>query len=198
MRSYEHNEELARQAGASNFIDATGKYKGKIVRAEAVTSKNGTEGVEFSFESEDGRTANYLQCWTYNAKGEPLYGLKMLNAILTCARVRGIKAEETTIKDRDATRKATIFPSLTDRPIGLLLQREGYIKGNGDTGFKFNIYAPFHAQTELTATEMLDGKTTPEALPKILASLSDKPMQAGRQAPAGGYQQPSENPADAW
>lgn len=198
MRSYEHNDDLARQAGASNFIDATGKYKGKIVRAEAVTSRNKTEGVEFTFEADDGRMARYLTCWTYNDKGEALYGLKMLNAILTCARVRAIKPEVASIKDGDATRQATVFPALENKPIGLLLQREGYLKDNGETGYKFNIFTPFHAQTELTAGELLDSKTTPEALPKILATLADKPMKAGRQAPAGGYQQPSENPADAW
>lgn len=198
MRSYEHNDDLARQAGASNFIDATGKYKGKIVRAEEVVSKNNTEGVEITFEADDGRVANYLTCWTYNDKGEPLYGLKMLNAILTCARVRGIKPEETTIKDGDSARKAIVFPALANKPVGLLLQREGYIKNNGDTGFKFNIYAPFHAQTELTAAEILDGKTAPEALPKILAGLADKPMKAGRQAASGGSHQQSENPADGW
>ncbi|MFC4275533.1 hypothetical protein [Achromobacter aloeverae] len=194
MRNYQYDEDSAKQAGVSSFIDATGKYIGKFVMAEAITSKKGTEGIEFSFESDDGRTANFLQCWTYNADGEPLYGLKMLNAILCCARLKTMTPKEQMVQGKDGQRKATVFPGIIDRRIGLLLQREEYQKDNGDVGYKFNIYAPFHADTELMASELIEGKTEPQALAKALAGLADKPMQTRKRTSQPARQ--SENPAD--
>lgn len=199
MRSYEYNEDAARQANSSNFIDETGKYVGKFTRVEAVTSKKGTEGLEFTFESDDGRTANYLQLWTHNASGEAIYGFKMLSAVLSCMRVKTIAPEKAIIQDKDSKREATVYPGMTNKPIGVLLQKEFYEKTNGDIGFKFNIFAPFHSGTELTALEMADGKTTPEALAKMVSTLADKPLQKnGRSAPGNSYSPQSENPADGW
>lgn len=197
MRSYEFNEDSARQAGASNFIDSTGKYKGSFTLAKELISKKGTEGIEFSFEADDGRVANYLQLWTYNAKGEPLYGLKVLNAILTCARLKTLTGKEAQLKGKDGMENVITFPSLYERKIGLLLQREEYRKSDGTAGYKFNIYAPFHPDTELMASELLDKKTAPELLAKVLSGLADKPMSA-TQPRTSQTAAASENPADDW
>jgi hypothetical protein len=198
MRNYDFNEESARQAGASNFIDATGKYKGNFTLAKEVISQKGTEGIEFSFESDDGRTANYLQLWTYNAKGEALYGKKVLDALLCCARLKTLTPKEETIQGKNGAEKVLTFPGLYDRKIGLLLQREEYQKSNGDVGYKFNIFAPFHAETELMAVELLDKKTTPELLPKVLSGLADKPLQTRSRTTSTQTAAMSENPADSW
>jgi len=195
MRKYEFNEESARQAGVSNFIDATGKYKGSITQAKLVMSRQGTEGVELTFEAEDGRVANYLQLWTFDKDGKPIYGKKVMDALMCCARVKTLTPQETIIDGQNTT----VLPGLHGRRIGLLLQREEYLKRDGDVGYKFNIYAPFHADTELMAAELLDGKTTPEALPKVLEGLRDKPLRsrpAGNQSSSG--HPASENPADPW
>lgn len=199
MRNYEFNEESARQAGASNFIDSTGKYKGVFTLAKQIISSKGTEGVEFNFESEDGRAANYLQLWTFDVNGKPLYGKKVMDALLCCVRLKTLVAKEETIQGKDGAEKAIVFPGLHGRKIGLLLQREEYRKKNGDVGYKFNIHAPFHADTELMAVELLDGKTAPEALAKAVEGLRDKPLSASapaRQSSSQGVQ--SENPADLW
>lgn len=197
MRNYEFNEESARQAGASNFIDATGKYKGRFTLAKEVISQKGTEGIGFSFESHDGRAANYLQLWTYNAKGEALYGKKVLDALMCCARLKTLTPKEAMVKGKNGDEKAMTFPGLYDRDIGLLLQKEEYVKSNGTTGYKFNIYAPFHADTELMAAELLDKKTAPEMLPKVLAGMTDKLLPANQPRTSQTTAQ-SENPADDW
>ncbi|OZI17960.1 hypothetical protein [Bordetella genomosp. 7] len=197
MRNYEFNEESARQAGASNYIDASGKYKGAFTLAKQVISRKGTEGIEFSFEADDGRTANFLQLWTFDADGKPLYGKKVLDALLCCARLKTLTAKEETIQGKNGPEKAIVFPGLVGRKIGLLLQKEGYIKSNGDPGYKFNIYASFHADTELMAVELLDGKTAPEMLPKVLEGMADKPAPTARQTTSQTTAM-SENPADDW
>ena len=85
---------------------------------------------------------------------------------------------------------ATIFPELTDKRVGLLLQREEYIKSDGSTGAKVNIFGVFDPDTELTASEILAKKTQPEVLARMMAALKDKPLAGAKPQtatqPAGG------------
>lgn len=188
MRSYSLNPEAAKGAGMTSRIEETGRYVGTFTRAEIVTSKKNTEGVEFTFTSTDGRTADYLTCWTYNADGRELYGYKILQAVMTCLRVKNVEPAAMKFTDRDgAPRNANGFPALTGKPIGLLLQREEYEKQDGSIGFKFNIVAPFDPTTGLAAGEILDRKTTAEYIDRILPTLRDKPAQARRDAPSTQY-----------
>lgn len=186
-RSYALDTDSARGAGQSgNFISETGKYKGVFTRAEAVTSKKGTEGIEFSFRADDKREAEYLTLWTYNKEGKELYGLKMLNAIMTCVGAREIKPVDGTVDkwngNAKVPTKATIFPALMGKPIGLLLQRAEYEKDDGSVGSKVEIFAPFKADTEQTAAEVLDRVVSPVMLAKMVATLHDKPIQGKRPA----------------
>lgn len=188
-RSYSLDPKSAAKAGVTSYITETGKYVGKFTRAEIVKSQQGTEGVEFSFVTDDGLRSDYLTLWTYNAKGDALPSLHVLNAIMACLRVRELAPAKITVVDFGGTRSADGFPSLMDKPIGVLLQREEYEKnklgadGQPLIGYKFNLVAPFEAKTELTAGEILKQITTPEQLPKMVAKLKDKPLQK-RRAPA--------------
>lgn len=186
-RSYTADANAARQANTNNFIDQSGKYKGVFTLAEAVTSKKGTEGIEFSFKSEDGQQANYLTLWTYNENNEPLYGFKVLSAIMTVMGIKELTPKQGNIPDKDGnSRQVTAFPILHNKPVGLVLQKVLYTKNNGDDGYKFNIFAPFQSQTELTAKELLDGKTQPHALSGIVANLKDKDERTTKPI-NGGY-----------
>lgn len=180
-RSYSLDPEQARQAGVSNRITESGRYVGRFTRAEAIKSRQNTEGVEFTFETDDGQTADYLTCWTYNERGESLYGFKVLMAVMTCLRVKQLAPRQMQFQGRDGARVADGFPDLMDKPIGLLLQREEYAKQDGSTGFKFNIALPFDAASNLTAGEILGKATTPVALDKAQAALRDKPLQKRRE-----------------
>lgn len=183
MRSYNLDPKSAAAAGAANYISETGKYVGTFTRAEIITSQAKTEGVEFSFVDQSGLRCDYLSLWTYNKDGEPLPSLKALNAIMACLRMRTLEPQPITVVRHDgATEQATGFPALTGKPIGLLLQREAYLKRNGDEGYKFNLFAPFDSATELTAGEILAKKSQPEQLAKMVAVLKDKPLQANRGA----------------
>lgn len=181
-RTYSLDPEQAKQAGVSNRIVESGRYLGRFTRAEAIKSRQNTEGVEFTFETDDGQTADYLTCWTYNERGESLYGLKVLMAVMTCLRVKQLAPKQMQFQGRDGARVGDGFPDLMDKPIGLLLQREEYAKQDGSTGFKFNIALPFDAASNLTAGEILGKATTPAALDKAQAALRDKPLQKRREA----------------
>lgn len=186
MRNYNLNQESAKQAdNFGNYLDETGKYKGTFIVAEAVTSTKGTEGIEFTFKSEDGREANYLTIWTHAKDGKELQGLKTLNAIMACMRLPKIEVAKMSIEKYDTNQRqkvqvvSDVFPALMKRPIGVLLQREAYQKTGGKgIGHKLNIVAAFEPQTELMASELIAKKTVPEQLGKMVSRLADKPLKA--------------------
>lgn len=184
MRAYDLNPEQAKQASASARITETGKYIGRFTRAEEVKSKQGTEGIEFAFESNDGQSADFLSLWTVNRDGKEIYGMKMVNAIMACLRTRSIKPVDGSVEKFQNGAKtkvqATIYPDLMNKPIGVLLQRETYEKNDGSFASKFNIYACFDATSGMTAGEILDRATKAEQLDKIMKTFRDKPLQSAR------------------
>jgi len=119
--------------------------------------------------------------------------------MLACLRVRG--AEEGQIEfdawDKNTKgmvrRKAPGYPALMGKRIGLLLQKvkETDDKGNDRDGIV--IYAVFQADTELTASEVLDSKTTPEKLPKMLQALMLNPVRDNRKKSATAMPAPAQS-----
>lgn len=193
----------ARKADAVNSsIRETGKYVGVITRAEKLLSKNNVQGLGLSFKSDDGATANYLDLYTIKPDGEKLRGLGFVQAILCCTRTK--EAQEGSISferwDKDAGQmvKATEngYPALMGKRIGLLLQKE--IATNNKTGAdveRLNIFGVFEAGSELTASEILDKKTQPEQLEKMVQVLMSRPLRdtrvkAAAHAPAGSAPEP--------
>ena len=178
----------ARKAdNVSSNITTAGKYIGVITRAEKLTSKKGTEGFGLSFKADDGSTANYLDLYTVNASGEKLRGLGFVQAILACTKTS--EAQEGTITfdawDRDAgsvvKKSAPGYPALMGKRIGLLLQEE--LSTNSNTGAdvkRVTIFGVFEADSELTASEILDKKTQPEQLAKLVQSLMARPVRDTR------------------
>lgn len=187
-RSYNLDTEAARAANTGgNFLNETGKFVGIFTRAEAVTAGTGTEGIEFTFKAQDGREAPYLTIYTYKKDGTALPGLKTVNAIMTCLGLREIKPTEGMVDrfedGKKVPTKATIFPAMQGKPIGLLLQRVEYMKTKGEAagtiGHKVEIFAPFKADTEQTAIEVLD-RAPAGGLARLVERLADKPLPAGK------------------
>lgn len=161
----------------STIIRETGRYVGVITRAEKLSSQKGTVGVGFSFKSDDGATANYLDVYTEKANGEQLWGHAIVQSILCCTRVKN--ADEGPITFEKWTRDqgivettATGYPALMGKRIGLVLQR--VLETNQTTGAdvdRVNIARVFEAATGLTSSEILDGKTKPEKIDAMMKSL---------------------------
>ncbi|MCE2918225.1 MAG: hypothetical protein LW768_22125 [Rubrivivax sp.] len=177
MKTYDLNTNNARAAGMSTRITEKGAYIGKFTRAQAITAKSGAEGIEFSFESDDGQRADYLSIWTTNRDGKELYGRKVLDAIMTCMKARSISAEPTPFKRNDGqTEMVPQFRALLGR-VGVFLVSEQYEKDDGSVASKMALVLPFEADTKRTAAEVLD-KASAGSFDRILASLRDKPLQA--------------------
>lgn len=194
------NPDEARKADKqSNIIRETGAYKGVITRAEKLVSKNNVKGVGFSLKTADGSTANYLDVYTTRADGSLLWGANLVQAVLACTRVKDAPEGEITFEKWDADVREMVkttavgYPALMGKPIGFVLQREiGTYEGR-DTD-KVLLVRVYDAATGLTSTEILDGKTKAEALPKFMASLA--PVRDTRKkqaaAPTGNNPPPIE------
>lgn len=181
---YALDTQEARKADTQgNQIKELGKYIGTITQAEDITAKSGTKGVALSFTSNSGQKTK-VGIYTVKKDGTKLSGLSMLNALMTCLSLRNIapKAGKVTHYDYDAkadiVEDGSVFPELC-KPVGFLLETEDYLKNDGNTvGTRMVLRGVFHANSELTASEVLDKKTKPEQLEKMVASLRHRPLKA--------------------
>lgn len=168
-------------------IKEIGKYIGEFTQAKNLVTKKGGKGIEFIFKTQSGQKAN-LAIYTLGANGEKYHGYDLLMAIMACMSLRAItpthgkatKYDYATKKD--VIEKCQIFPDLC-KPIGVLLETEDYQKQDGSSGTRMVLKNVFQASTELTASEILDRKTTPEQLEKMVAALRHHPLK--------GYTQPT-------
>lgn len=198
-RTYTLDTEAAKGADSGQYIIETGKYVGIFTRAEEVSSRQGTEGVEFAFKSNSGATADFLTLWTFNSEGKELPSFKTLNAIMTCAKARTISPKQHQVEKYDSAsgqRKkvtATVYPELMNKAIGVLLQKVW--RADKPDKYKFEIAGVFDAETELTASEILAKKTEPSKLAQMVSALKDK-----HESPRGGQSQRATSQAapDAW
>lgn len=186
--SYDLDTSIAKQAdNIASGIRESGKYIGTITRAEALRSQQGTTGLGLSFKTDSGQSADYLDIYTHKANGEALSGLKTVNAILACLKLRkigegAIKCEKwNTQEKKRETVQVNGYPDLMGKPLGLLLQKE--LQSHSVTGAdteRLSIFAVFSPSTELTATEILEGKTNPERLGKMVEALMARPVRDNR------------------
>lgn len=164
------------------YIDQIGKYVGTFKQAVDITAKTGARGIALTFDS-NGQKAN-ISIYTKNAAGEAIFGMNTLNAIMACLQLRGITPQQGTYTQYDAAAQAEVstqgqvFPDLCNKPIGLLLETEDYANAKGEIRTRMVLAGIFQAGTELVASEILDRKTTPEMLPKMVARLHHRPIKA--------------------
>lgn len=187
----------------SNAIREAGKYVGVITRAQKLTSTKGTEGIGISFKTDDGATANYLDLYTVNAKGDKLPSMAIVQAILCCTKTKsaakGSITFETYDKEAGAVIKKTAngYPDLIGKRIGFLLQQElSTNPENGKENDRVIIYGVFEADTGFTASEILDKAVKPEKLDKMYANLMARPVNDRRTAKTQTNQQTQNNSFD--
>ena len=185
---YSLNAQSAREADSSGaYLDKSGKYIGKFTRAEKLVSKKGNHGIGFTFQAESKQTTKF-DLWLINVDQVELPAIKTLNAILVCLRLKEIQPAKGKVERYDYDTKtnsvvdAEVFPDLMNESIGLVLRSTEYLKTQdgvytGNSGWKLELVVPFDAESELTASEILDRKTKPEKLEGIVSRLEDKPLK---------------------
>lgn len=195
-------KEAVRADQIASSITETGKYIGNITRAEKLSSTKGTQGLGLSFKSDEGATADYLDLYTVNAQGETLPSMKVVQALLGCLQMRS--AQEGPIKcskwNKESRQREDVtvtgYPEMLGKRIGLLLQKTIETDQNGADRERIQIFGVFQADTELTVSEILARKTTPETLPKMVQYLDAHPVRDNRKnkgaAPQQGYSAPAQ------
>lgn len=191
---YELNKEGAQAARKSDAgggaIKEMGKYVGAFTQAKNVTTKKGGRGIEFIFKADNGQTAKFA-IYTQSATGEQYQGYEALMAIMACMGLRSIKPVDGIAlkydfdQRKDVEEEASIFPDLC-KPMGVLLETEDYEKQNGSVATRMVLKNVFRAADELTASEILDRKTQPLQLARMVESLRHRPV---KNAPAQLYQE---------
>ena len=187
--NYDLDSNAAKQADNINArIEQKGRYLGVITRAEAVTSTKGTQGIDLSFKANSGESADYLTLWTYNKDGKQLMGYNMLMAIMTCLRVKSLKAEYGEIEkyNPDTKKKektnVELFKDLMNKQITFLLHMEEYEKTAGGTAWKPVIFAVCD-KDGFTASEIFAKSTEAKTVVKMEAALKDRPLKASISMP---------------
>lgn len=182
---YTLDKKSAMQADqVGKWLTETGKYAGTILCAEDIQAQTGTRGVALTLRADDGRETRQF-IYTSKSSGEKLSGFDQIMALMACLKLRDIKPAPAKVKrwDNDAKQEYTedgqIFPELTNKRIGFLLQKteEESRRTPGTTAWTAKVVAFFDAASELMASEILEGKKTPEALGRRVAQLADRPMR---------------------
>jgi hypothetical protein len=190
------NPQVAATADQVNSaIRESGKYIGTITRAEKLLSSANSKGLGLSFKADDGSTADYLDLYTTNANGDVLPSAKTVQAILGCLKLREAKDGkiecEKYDKDTKSRKKMVLdgYPDLMGKRIGFLLQKElSTNTKNGEDTDRVIVFGVFQADTELTVSEIVARKTTPETLPKMLEALMARPVRDSRKKRANAAQ----------
>ena len=184
----------------SAFIDEAGKYIGAFNRAEYMEKKDtGSTGIGLTYKTREGAEAQFYINLSYQHGTKNEGGHATLNAIMACMQVRTVAAPrpmEIEKWDKDAGQRVKVsvpsFPELVGKPIGLLLQME--IEKNSTTGLERpTIFAPFSAESEKTASEILDTRNPqPAKLEKMVQQIMKKPVVDRRpkgqaSSSGGGY-----------
>ena len=162
----------------SSQISEPGKYIVTITRAEALTSQaKGTKGLGLSVRSDSGQSADYLDIYYAKADGEELSGIRTVNAILCCAKVREAAEGTVHVEKWDSVagqrRKMAVtgYPVLMGKRIGLLLRKTLETDNKGNDRARMEIFGVFDPDTEMTASEILARATEPQKLGTLLDAL---------------------------
>lgn len=177
---YKFDSALAKKSDGGDYITTTGSYVGQLTLAKRVLSKKSTEGLEFSFKTDDGEVANYLSIWTKNASGEELSGMKALMAMMTICKLREINPTKKSVQTKSGSEVVECFPEFEGKRIGLCLEREAFDKNDGSEGFQLVIAGCFDPASGLTASEIMNGVATGQGkkLSALQARLKDRPKRA--------------------
>lgn len=185
----------------SAFIDEAGKYIGAFNRAEYMEkTETGSTGIGLTFKSRDGAEAQFYLNLSYQHGKRNDGGHALLNALMACMQLRAVAAPkpmEVEKWDKDAGQRVKVtvpsFAEFIGKPIGLLLQME--IEKNSTTGMERPvIFAPFSAESEKTASEILDQRcTTPAKLEKMVQQIAKKPVVDRRPKGSQGQAYPADS-----
>lgn len=203
ITSFTTSRENANSTDLSPTLREPGKYVCLIKEADTF-ERNNTNGnyqfVRLLIEAADKRTGTIELCV---AGGQSNWQARLFDAVCVCAGVENPQFEPAKIKNhRRGIIDQTVVQgyrcrALEGKKLGVLLQRvwRDYTDkkdGKYHETFDLVLYKPFNADSELTASEIIGGSTTPKNLPSALEScMKDRDLRKGEGALTKSDYQPS-------
>lgn len=189
-RNFDLDAAAAKEANnAGKRITQSGAYVGTFRAAFYEKNDRGTESVNLILAAENGQETGLLSLYTHNGSGEELPSYKTLNAIMACLRLRRIETKpgKVTLYDftagEDVVRDRDVYPSLMGPRIGLVLQGEEYVAGNGETKVRMIVVGVYDPASRRMADEVLSSAQEAKSLDRLLAWLEKNPIKPLRGAP---------------
>ena len=197
-RSFNLDTEAAKQANSGGKrITESGKYIGTIKSAWHETYPSGAEAVLLKFDSDQGQEAGPLMLFTHGKDGNTLSGYNTVQALMTCVKARSLTPRPGQVElydfdqQKEVMKQKDTYPELTGKRVGLLLREEhvtdqqGYPKTRDDGSIKTRmiLFAPFCAETERTAAEVLEKVQQGSQLERMVQWLAENPVKAAKKAP---------------
>lgn len=155
---FQYNEAQAEAAdsGGGDYITESCVVRGLIEQAKWVEANTGAKGLELTFESEKGQKANYLTLYYQKKDGsQNEVGHQQIQSMMGVTGAQSLSQQP--------GKDGMIAPELTRKPVQLALERENYIKNNGDEGFRFQIKCFMSSRSGLTIAEHKAGKQAESA-----------------------------------
>lgn len=148
----------------------TGAYTGNIRTALFTNGRDSqSQSIELSMDADVG-AINYLRISYIGRDGAPLKGgTAMINAIMGLTNTKQLFATEV----QGENGQEMHCRELEGKPIGFVLQKVLYTKGDGGDGYRFEIRQAFGTKTRKTYKEAMENLPA-EAVDKLLATLSDR------------------------
>lgn len=190
MITYDYDEKAAVHADdAASRIAESGPYIGSFTKAFAIQAQSGAQGISFEFNS-PGQGTSEFSLYTVSKDGAPIFGGNMVNAIMFLLGVKKLTSEPGTVTvwedGAKVEKEGEVFPQLCGKPIGIVLQKELYTKGNGARdGVRFGLYGMYQPETKLMMSEIKEKKTTPAKLDRLLKGLKVKDSRKPEAAEPG-------------
>jgi hypothetical protein len=197
--NFKLNTDLAKSTDAvgtkfPSAIKRFGKFIGTITQAEFVSSEK-ARGLKVTFLS-DGNEKATFSFYTDSHDGAELPSKSMVMSLMAVLKLREI---ENTVQDRvswnyetksEEARALKVYPALEGKKVGVLLDTE-------DNDYNGKVYIRtvpvmfFQADTELSASEVLDRETVPKRVAERVLKLRHRPASSAT-APAAP-QKPKES-----
>lgn len=191
MGRYELNKEYA--IAGDNVGSSGGKFESKCIStgtitcALEITAGTGSHGIMLEYTDDSGYSVRNQRFYTYSADWKkPLYGLNLINSLMTCLKVRNIEGTQGTYERydwgqrRNVQETGVLFKDLMNKKIGVIIQPEEY-EYNGEKKTRPMIRGFFEADTGLTSYEIFKGEKVPKKRDQMLAALADVKLIENKQ-----------------
>lgn len=197
------NRESALKADRGNAIAQTGAYAVKVLQAEIAKTPNGAQFIELYVEDTQTGSRCFTRFYMTKNDGTEAFGASIFNAMLVCANVKQCTPTRGKVWDARMQVKpgeTYVLPEIVNQRVGLLLRRRNrsYIGTDGmqHNTYNMDVVTTFNAQSNLTASEIIKGITTPRSLEQRLAqTLAADAKEASAPAEPARQSAPAAAPA---